>query len=96
MEVINRTNAEIQHHQHTKFNTLDYDLWAETQQVKKYLPFAATAHHIKKHQDDATELEELSTEAYWNVMMDRKADRHRERNQYNLPAHLFSASTITF
>ena len=93
MEVINRTNAEIQLHQHAKFNTLDYDLWVKTQQVINGLPFAVKAHHVKIHRDDVTKLDDLSTEAYWNVMINRKAKRYREQNQYILPAHFIRAST---
>jgi len=67
MEVINRTNQGIQRHQHSKFNTLDYDLWAESQEVIDGLPCTITAHHVKSHQDDKIDLEDLTTEAYWNV-----------------------------
>jgi hypothetical protein len=79
-EVIDRTNQVIQQHNHSQFNTLDYDMWAESQVVIKGLPCTITAHHVKSHQDDHIELDDLTTEAYWNVMMDRKCERHREQN----------------
>jgi len=93
-EVIDRTNQVIQQHNHSQFNTLDYDMWAESQVVIKGLPCTITAHHVKSHQDDHVELDDLTTEVYWNVMMDRKAERHREQNLYNLPSQLLKSSTI--
>ena len=95
MEVISRTNSPIQNQQHIKFNTLDHDLWAESQQVIDGLPCVVTSHHVKSHQYDSKELEDLSTEAYWNVMMDRKAECHREHNLYNLPATFLTTSAIS-
>ena len=49
MEVIHRTNRAIQQCQHAKFNTLDFDLWAESQHLIKELPPSVSAHHIKSH-----------------------------------------------
>jgi len=43
---------------------------------------------LSKYMDD------LTTEAYWNVMMDRKAERHRERNLHNVQPHFMRTSKV--
>ena len=94
MEVINRTNGAIQQHQHAKFSTLDFDLWAESQHLINGLSPSISVHHIKSHQDDTTDMDDLTTEAYRNVMMDRKAERHRERNPHNIQPYFMRTSKV--
>jgi len=83
LEAVNRYNtAQLRHT--TKFGAHDMDIHMAIADNQSNIP-PRTAKWIKGHQDDTTELTDLSADALLNIDVDRLADEYYSENPTFLP-----------
>ena len=92
LTVVNRVNGTDNNDEHPKsFTTTDRDVWDETKELLDRMPVICTLRHVKRHQDDMHHKGYhglLARDAFWNVVMDRKAEAARLSTPIYQPLYL--------
>lgn len=83
---------------HKKHLSTDMDVWNETVVVLSKMSVHCRLRHVKGHQDDMHKQGiqgPLPRDAFWNVRMDKRAERARRSTPME-SSHVFGSSTATF